>query len=330
MIMFSKPNRRSWGLAVIISAGFLSLCGARTSTREFQRRYQLLDAERQFAGKEFAESREVFRELAGSSGSKVEGEMLLARAAIALGHQEEQLKAAMQEAAALEHEMCRVYTLVSLMSLESDWTGIIEKFGDKPVNTWDVVRAPARPRGADEELRTLVLLKRARAFEQTGAYDRAEQDLALAADLLVSKHTRANPGLLGTLTKLAELRANRLNDFEGAFEANRRIAQEGLGRGSAGFFRAVLRAGAHLRSQGQYDAAIEMIQLMSPRNLSPESSWYAESMLDLARTCQAAGRIAEAANICAEMLAQPNLHARFKPQVLQLQAELQAESGNPD
>ncbi len=326
MIIFHKPTRPSWGVAIMISASLLAHANTGARAVDFQRRYQLVETERQFALKAYAEARESFRKL---SESAVEREALLARAAVALGHQEGQFEAAMQEAAALQHEVCRVYAFVSLMSLASDWTGIIEQFGDTPVNTWEVIRVPARPQGAAEELRALVLLKRARAFEQTGTYERAEQDLVQAVDLLVSKGARANPGLLVGLTRLAELRANRLNDHEGAFEANRRIAVEGLGRGRWVFFRAVLQAGEHLRHQGQYDEAIQMIQLMSP-DRHPPTSWHGNGMLELARIYRAAGRLAESEKICADILAYPNLDSGFKQQVIELQTAIQGESGNPD
>ncbi len=296
---------------------------------DFQRQYQLLEVERQFAREEFAEARESFQRLAESAGSEAESAALLARAAVALGNQEEQFESAMQEAKHLEHEPGKIYAIISLKALQSDWPGIVERFGDVNVDVdeWEEVRLPARPRGSEEELRTLFFLKRGRAFEQTGDYERAEQDLAAAADLMASEHARAEPSLLSLLNRLAELRTNQLDDAEGAFEANKRIAASSTSRGSWLFFRGVIRAGAYLREQERFGEAIEMIQSMNPAQLNPRSSWFGNGMLALGRTYWAAGKLDEAEKTYAEMLEKPNLNPLFIPRAARCRAEVLAEAG---
>ncbi len=291
---------------------------------DFQRRYQLLEAERQFDSEEFAEARKTFQQLAESAGSKAEGAALLARAAVALGHQEGQFEAAMREAAALDHEPSKIYAIISLKASQSDWSGIVEQFGDIPVDDWEAVRLPARPRGSEEELRTFVFLKRGRAFEQTGAYERAEQDLTKAAELVVSRHWRARPSLLSVLTSLAELRERRLDDAEGAFEANKRIAE--IGHGGARYYRGILRAGAYLREQERYDEAIEMIKLMKPHSRPPHGSWFGNGMLALGNTYRAAGKLEEAEKIYTEILESPNVNPQFEQRAARLKAEVQVEA----
>ncbi len=294
---------------------------------DFQRRYQLLEAERQFAREEFAEARESFQQLAESAGSGAESAALLARAAVALGHQEEQFEAAMQEASELEHEPSKIYAIISLMALQSDWSGIVERFGEVTVEEWEEVRLPARPRGSEEELRTLFFIKRGRAFEQTGNYERAEQDLAAAADLAVSRSPRARPGLLTVLNSLAELRARRLDDAEGAFEAYKRIAEEGTGRGKALYLRAALRAARYLREQERYDEAIEMLKLMNPESRPAGGYWYGTGMLEFGRIYRAAGKQEEAEKTYAKILERPNVDTRYITSAARSRAEVLAEAG---
>lgn len=264
---------------------------------DFHRRFQLLESERRFAAQEYADAQELFQALAGDAPNEAEKAALLARAAIALAHQEGQFEQALSKAAELDFPPASHYARMTLMTLRSDWEGIIETFGEIPITEWPQVRLPARPRGAEEELRTFALLKRSQAFSQTGDFVRAEQDLSAAADLVVSRHMRARPSLLSVLADLAALRAQRLDDAAGAFEANRRIAE--LGSGGARYFRGVLSAAAYLRDQERYDDAVAMLESMNPRGL--QGSWFENSMQALGQALVRAGKMDEAIAVFQEV-----------------------------
>ncbi|MFN2352557.1 MAG: tetratricopeptide repeat protein [Kiritimatiellia bacterium] len=272
-------------LAAVMGIAF---CLSARGAIDFQRHYRIAEAERVFYRKDYVEARSAFKDLAASATDPEEQDVLSARAAIALGYQDGQYTNALEEAAQIANPPVAEYARITLLSSQSDWTGLIEEFGIAPIADWPVVRLPTRPIGGSEDMRFYGLVKRAEAFDQTGAYRQAEQDLEKALEMIADWRLR-----LATLSKLAALRQSKLDDADGAYDVNLQISA--LGRGGSRYFTGTLAAANYLRQNGRYDEAVAMIESMNPRNM--QGGWQGRILIELSRLLLEAGRPAEAADV---------------------------------
>lgn len=259
---------------------------------DFHRHWRIAQAERSLNRKHYEKARTEFKDLAETAEDPLERALLTGLAAIALGQQEGQVDQALQELAQIDHQTIANYALASLLAAKHDWQGIVERFGDAAIADWPEVQLRG-PLGQLDMI-THALVWRAEAFNRTGAYQQAEQDLEKAAEMCDDHRTH-----IQILRDLARLRQVRLNDPEGAYDANMQLVNEK--RGGSIRFMAAIQAADFLVANGRHDEAVALIESLDVRDMG-HTGWRGRIMLEVGRLWRDMGRPAEAAKVYQEVV----------------------------
>ena len=151
------------------------------------------------------------------------------------------------------------------------------------------------------------------AFRRGQAHYAQKNGAAADADYQTALRHTTDPGIrLRIFNALASNRQLILKDDDGALEAFREIARATSHTGSAEYFSGIQGAARILSRRGEFDEALEILDLVDAARLSGKSSWAGSFRLVRAKTLQAAGRKDEALKTYRAVLADGAASDRHK------------------
>ncbi len=308
---------------------------------DFQRKYKEMQAESLFSKKQYAEARQAFDKFAATAKTPIDKAMWQARAAIAVGLQENRFTNGLELAKSIGEKPYSVQAQMELMTAKKDYKGLIEAFGEEDIAAWPARPIPRKPRCPEADACSCALFDRGNAYIEIGNGQAAEKDLEKAEEFALSPNRK-----FYIWRAQAKNQTQLLKNEEKAFEANLKIAV--LNRGSADYFRGVIGAADYLRKQSKYDEALKILDKMDPYNKqgywlgaglsavgrtladagrtdkaiaayrqivedkSATTTSRSAALLAIGDTCAAAGRTDEAIAAYKELLAYDKAHARYK------------------
>ncbi len=299
----SRTNQMVFMLFMVIAV--TTSWGVSMTQRDFMIKAQTRSAEKLFGEGKYEKAQDAYEQLAAGTENPVEKSMFKARAAIALGRQEDEYDSGIDKAKAIEHRPYSVYAQMQLMFDNKKYEPIISAFEDEDISEWpadDEVPYGIKYRKwitSPQNVKVYFYRIRGMAFYETGDGEYADRDLRRAADLCEGRSNGDHALKFNILRILSRNAEQHLGDDEKAFDAQMRIAREtGQLAGASQYMRVVVSVASRLSQQGEFDEALEVLNLANLKDRRPDY-WFGIGQLAYGRVyaAKAQAQYAEAVQL---------------------------------
>ena len=290
---------------------------------DFQRKHDEANAEAMFYKGEFAKAQQAFEKLADTAKDDVAKAMWNARAAVALGRQEDKYEQGMSLAKQVPVRPYAVLAQMRLIQAERDRDAIAETFKDEKILDWPAHKTTDKRRAPAEDVRVHALYMRAVAHYRSGNGEAAAQDAENALALVSDGRLEADLWLT-----LARTRSRYLDDEEGAFEAHQHIVELRNHTGGATWYRGVIGTARYLSTQGKHEEALNVLNRMDPHD--QKGWWHGAGLLALGQIHTNAGDTDKAIAAYRELLGEDQGHRNHRGAARLALGALLTEAGRTD